>query len=275
MALTTITLGWVAAETALRPYPFYFGIAFAFAGLFLSVVFIRETRGHAQREAQQHAPMQEPMPTFWTVFRRVSWQDKRFFSLSQGGLINNLNDVVIWGLLPLLAISAGVTIEQAAGIGSTYLAVWGVGQLFTGSLSDRIGRKPLITGGLWVTAGGITLFALAADTTLWFLAAAIMGLGTAMVYPTFLAAMSDLAHPRWRASALGVYRLWRDSGYAFGALLGGVLSDIFSIQIAVLIIAALTVFSGILTAIFLPETVQLSHTPITAPQILPKSQDVS
>src|SRR5690606_16164805 len=153
-------------------------------------------------------------------------------------------DVVIWGLLPLLAIRAGVTLEQAAGIGSTYLAVWGVGQLFTGSLSDRIGRKPLITGGLWVTAGGITVFALATDTTLWFLAAAVMGAGTAMVYPTFLAAMSDLAHPRWRASALGVYRLWRDSGYAFGALLGGVLSDIFSIQIAVLIIALLTVFSG-------------------------------
>lgn len=275
MALTTIMIGWVAAETALRPYPFYFGIAFALAGLFLSVVFIRETRGHAQREAQQHAPMQEPMPNFWTVFRRVSWQDKRFFSLSQGGLVNNLNDVVIWGLLPLLAIRAGVTLEQAAGIGSTYLAVWGVGQLFTGSLSDRIGRKPLITGGLWVTAGGIALFALATDTMLWFLAAAVMGAGTAMVYPTFLAAMSDLAHPRWRASALGVYRLWRDSGYAFGALLGGVLSDIFSIQIAVLIIAVLTVFSGVITAIFLPETVQLSHAPIVASQGLPQSQDVS
>jgi MFS family permease len=277
MALTTITIGWVAAETALRPYPFYFGIVFAIAGLLLSVFFVRETRGHAQREAQQHAQASEPKPSFWAIFRQVSWQDKRFFSLSQGGLINNLNDVVIWGLLPLLAINAGVTVEQAAGIGSLYLGVWGVGQLFTGAWSDRIGRKPLITGGLWVTAIGIAIFALATDAPLWFLAAGIMGLGTAMVYPTFLAAMSDLAHPTWRASALGVYRLWRDSGYAFGALLGGVLSDIFSIQIAVLIIAALTVFSGGITAVFLPETAKLSPDrgyTSTVVQSLPGRQDV-
>lgn len=271
MALTTITIGWVAAETALRPYPFYFGIAFAVAGLLLSVLFVKETRGHAQREAQQHTTS-EPEPSFWMIFHRVSWQDKRFFSLSQGGLINNLNDVVIWGLLPLLVISAGLTIEQAAGIGSLYLGVWGVGQLFTGSLSDRIGRKPLITGGLWVTAVGIALFALTTDTTWWFLGSAIMGFGTAMVYPTFLAAMSDLAHPTWRASALGVYRLWRDSGYAFGALLGGVLSDVFSIQIAVLIIAVLTVFSGGITAIYLPETARLTASKTTS-QPLPKWQD--
>ena len=155
MALTTISVGWLAAETALRPYPFYFGIAFALAGLLLSLLFVRETRGHAQQEARQHTQAQEPKPSFWTVFRRVSWQDKRFFSLSQGGLVNNLNDVVIWGLLPLLAISAGVTIEQAAGIGSLYLGVWGVGQLFTGALSDRIGRKPLISGGMLTQAVAI------------------------------------------------------------------------------------------------------------------------
>jgi MFS family permease len=281
MALTTITIGWVAAETALRPYPFYFGIAFALTGFLLSVVFVRETRGHAQREALQRSSS-EPKPSFWMIFRRVSWQDKRFFSLSQGGLVNNLNDVVIWGLLPLLAVSAGVTVEQAAGIGSLYLGVWGVGQLFTGSLSDRVGRKPLITGGLLVTAIGIGMFALATDATLWFLAAATMGLGTAMVYPTFLAAITDLAHPSWRASALGVYRLWRDSGYAFGALLGGVLSDIFSIQIAVLMIAVLTVLSGGITAIFLPETARISVTKPrlsadvseVTPQALPKSLDV-
>lgn len=267
MALTTIALGWVAAETALRPYPFYFGVAFALAGLLLSVLFVRETRGHAQHEAQQHNQPQEPKPGFWTIFRRVSWQDKRFFSLSQGGLVNNLNDVVIWGLLPLLALNAGVTVEQAAGIGSTYLGVWGIGQLFTGSLSDRVGRRPLITGGLWVTAIGIVIFALVSDTTVWVVAAAIMGFGTAMVYPTFLAAMSDLAHPTWRATALGVYRLWRDSGYAFGALLGGVLSDLFSIQIAVLTIATLTLVSGMITAVFLPETIRVS-----APSLHPSTR---
>lgn len=258
MALSTIAVGWVAAETALRSYPFYFGIVFAVAGLFLSVLFVRETRGHAQREAQLHAQPEEPKLSFWTVFRRVSWQDKRFFSLSQGGLVNNLNDVVIWGLLPLLALNAGITVEQAAVIGSVYLGVWGITQLVTGSLSDRIGRKPLITGGLWVTAIGIILLALTSNQIFWILSAAIMGLGTAMVYPTFLAAMSDLAHPTWRASALGVYRLWRDSGYAFGALIGGILSDIFTIQIAMLIIAVLTIVSGVITALLLPETVKLS-----------------
>ncbi|MCI0713016.1 MAG: MFS transporter [Chloroflexi bacterium] len=258
MALSTITVGWVAAETALRPYPFYFGIAFALSGLILSVLFVRETRGHAQREAQLHAQAAEPTLSFWTVFRRVSWQDKRFFSLSQGGLVNNLNDVVIWGLLPLLAVSSGISIEQAAAIGSTYLGVWGIGQLVTGPLSDHIGRKPLITGGLWVTASGIVLLALTSSQWFWILAAATMGLGTAMVYPTFLAAMSDLAHPTWRASALGVYRLWRDSGYAVGAVVAGILADLFSIQTAVLTIAVLTFISGSVTALLLPETITRS-----------------
>lgn len=256
MALSTIIVGWLASVTALRPYPFYLGIGFALAGLTLSVLFVRETREYAEQEALSHPQSEDPKPAFWTIFRQVSWQDKQFFSLSQGGLINNLNDVVIWGLLPLLALDAGVSLEQAAGIGSTYLGVWGIGQLFTGSLSDKIGRKPLITGGLWLTAIGIILFALSSSTLFWFLAAAIMGLGTAMVYPTFLAAMSDLAHPTWRASALGVYRLWRDSGYAFGAIIAGILSDLFTIQIAVLIIAGLTILSGGITAIFLPETIK-------------------
>lgn len=188
------------------------------------------------------------------IFRRVSWQDSAFFSLSQGGLVNNLNDVVIWGLLPLLAVSAKVPVGQAAVIGGTYLAVWGISQLFTGALSDRIGRKPLITGGLWVQAIGILLFGLGVGSSTWMIAAVVMGLGTGMVYPTFLAAISDLAHPTWRASAMGVYRLWRDSGYAFGALVGGLLADVFSIQVAVIVIATLTAVSGIITFFFLPET---------------------
>jgi MFS family permease len=169
-------------------------------------------------------------------------------------LVNNLNDVVIWGLLPLLAVSAGISIAQAAALGGTYLGVWGISQLFTGPLSDRIGRKPLVTGGLWVQSLGIALFVIGTDASAWLLAAVVMGLGTGMVYPTLLAAISDLAHPTWRASALGVYRLWRDSGYAFGALVGGVLADLFSIQIAVMAIAVLTAISGCITLFYLPET---------------------
>lgn len=243
MALSTAAAGWIAGQTALRSYPFYLGLVFAVSGLALSVFFARETREFARHEAEQHNEPGERL-SFWTIFRRVSWQDKAFFSLSLGGLVNNLNDVVIWGLLPLLALRAGVAVEQAAALGSTYLAVWGVSQLITGPLSDRIGRRPLIAGGLWVQALGIALFAMSASTSTWLIAAFVMGLGTGMVYPTLLAALSDLAHPSWRASALGVYRLWRDSGYAIGALVGGVLADLFGIQWAVLIIAALTAISG-------------------------------
>lgn len=257
MALSTGAAGWIAAQTALRPNPFYLGIVFALAGLILSVFFVRETRGYALQEAQTHQSNEDM--SFWRIFRRVSWQDKAFFSLSQGGLINNLNDVVIWGLLPLMTVSTGVSLTDAATIGGTYLAVWGFSQLFTGTLSDYIGRKPLITGGMWVQSAGILLFALSTDASGWLLGAIIMGLGTGMVYPTFLAAMSDLAHPVWRASALGVYRLWRDSGYAFGALIGGVLADIFDIQTAITVIAIATAISGGLLAVFLPETLGKNH----------------
>lgn len=253
MALSTAGAGWIAAQTALRPYPFYLGIVFAIGGLMLSWFFVRETRGYALQEAAQHYQPEERL-SFWTIFRRVSWQDKAFFSLSQGGLVNNLNDVVIWGLLPLLAVSAGVSIAEAAAVGGTYLAVWGISQLFTGALSDRIGRKPLVTGGLWVQSLGIAIFVLGTNSATWLLAAIVMGLGTGMVYPTLLAAISDLAHPSWRASALGVYRLWRDSGYAFGAVVGGVLADLFTIQVAVLVIAVLTAIAGVVTFFLLPET---------------------
>ncbi len=255
MALSTIASGWIATQTALRPYPFYMGIVFSFSGLLLSIFFVCETHDHARQEAAQHPDEnKEETPSFWTILHRVSWQDKRFFSLSQGGLVNKLTDVVIWGLLPLLALKAGVSVAEAATLGGVYLGVWGSSQLITGPLSDRIGRKILIAGGLWVQAVGIALFVLSSGQQLWLLATAVMGLGTGMVYPTLLASISDIAHPSWRASALGVYRLWRDSGYAFGALIGGVMSDIFGIHLAIGAIALLTALSGLVTFLLLPET---------------------
>jgi MFS family permease len=253
MALSTVASGWVAAQTALRPYPFYLGIVFAISGFLLSVFFVRETHDYARQEATANSDAEEK-PSFWAIFRRVSWKDKRAFSLSQAGLINNLNDVVIWGLLPLMAVKARISVSESAALGGTYLGIWGITQLVTGPLSDRIGRKILITGGLWVQAIGITLFVLTVGQLPWLLATAVMGLGTGMVYPTLLAAISDVAHPSWRASALGVYRLWRDSGYAFGALFGGIMSDLFGIQVAVAAIALLTASSGIITFVLLPET---------------------
>jgi MFS family permease len=253
MALSTILSGWIAAETALRPYPFYLGIVFALAGLLISYFLIQETRPFARQETRQHHAGQEESLSFVAIFRRVSWQDKTFFSLSQGGLVNNLNDVVIWGLLPLLSLQAGLGVEQTAALGGTYLAVWGVCQLATGPLSDRIGRKGLITAGLFAQSVGILLFALGTGRLPWLLAAVLMGVGTAMVYPTLLAAVGDQSHPSWRASALGVYRLWRDGGYAAGALLAGLLSDVFNVQVAVMVIAVLTLVSAGVTAVLLPS----------------------
>jgi MFS family permease len=261
MALSTIGSGWIAAQTALRPYPFLMGVVFALMGLLLSVFFVSETLGHVQQEAMRHKNAHFTL-SFGKIFRQVSWEHKPFFSLSQGGLVNNLNDVVIWGLLPLLAFQRGIRVEQVAAIGGTYLAVWGISQLFMGSWSDLIGRKPLITGGLLVQSVGISLFVVVSHQLVWLAAATIMGLGTGMVYPTLLAAVSDLAEPLWRASAVGVYRLWRDSGYALGALGGGVLADVFSLQIAVSVIALLTLCSSLLTGMLLPETLHRQVEPI-------------
>jgi MFS family permease len=253
MALSTIASSWIAEQTALRPYPFYLGIFFASTGLVLALFFVRETVAFARQEAANHPQATTDKPSFWTIFRLVTWQNKSFFSLSQAGLINNLNDVVIWGLLPLFALQVRMSAPEAARIGGTYLAVWGISQLGTGSLSDHIGRKPLITGGLWLQSLGIFFFVLSSGQVAWLTAAVIMGLGTGMVYPTLLASISDHAHPSWRASALGIYRFWRDSGYAFGALVGGILSDLFSIQVAILAIALLTALAGLVSFFFLKE----------------------
>lgn len=254
MAVSTIAAGWIAASTALRPYPFYLGAIYAILGLSLSALFVRETRGHARQEAAHLRGEPLSLPSFGEIFRRVSWQDRSFFSLSQGGLVNNLNDVVIWGLLPLLVVQAGFSVQLAAALGGIYLGVWGLSQIVTGPLSDRAGRKPLIVSGLWLQALGITLIVLLPDPRFWATAALVMGLGTGMVYPSLLAGVSDLAHPSWRASALGVYRLWRDGGYAAGALLGGLLADAFGVNIAVLAIAALTGLSGTVVAAIFQES---------------------
>ncbi len=264
MALSTMASGWIASQTALRPYPFYMGIVFVVSGLLITLFWVHETIGHVQHEAVHSSTGSESWG-FGKIFRQVSWQNKTFFSLSQGGLVNNLNDVVIWGLLPLLALQKDLRVEQAATIGAVYLAVWGSSQLLTGSLSDHLGRKPLITGGLLLQSAGILLLALLTDYVGWLIAAGIMGIGTGMVYPTLLAAVSDVANPLWRASALGVYRLWRDSGYAFGALLGGILADLFTLQAAVVAVGILTLTSSLVTATLLPETLPNGSTSVGYP----------
>jgi MFS family permease len=254
VAITALASGYIAAAYGLRPAPFYLGIGIAGAGLFLSVFFVRETHGHARHEAKgQGGAVSVP---FKEIFTRTSYRDPNLFSCSQAGMVNNLNDGMAWGLFPLFFAAAHLSVERIAVLAATYPAVWGVCQLFTGALSDRVGRKWMIAGGMWVQAGGIGLIAAASSFSPWMTGAVLLGVGTAMVYPTLLAAIGDVAHPSWRASAVGVYRLWRDAGYAFGALLSGIIADLLGVVWAIAVVGVLTLASGLVVALRMTETLK-------------------
>lgn len=252
VSLSALATGYIASTYALRPEPFYLGIAFALLGLIFSVFFVQETHQHAKKEALQ-AHQKGASRSFREVFALTSWKDRTLFSVSQAGLVNNLNDGMVWGILPIF-LAASLSLERIGIVAAVYPAVWGLGQLVTGVLSDRLGRKWLIVSGLWIQAAGILMVVLVNSFALWVAAAALMGWGTALVYPTLLAAISDVAHPNWRASAVGVYRLWRDSGYAIGALLSGIIADLFGMSSAIASIGALTALAGLVVAFQMSET---------------------
>lgn len=252
VALTALATGYIADHAGLRPEPFYLGIAFASLGLGLSTLFVRETRGHAQHEAREHGQREDL--TTSDVFRRTSFSDKALSSCSQAGMVNNLNDGLAWGLLPIFFADAGLSISRIGMLAALYPAVWGLGQLVTGALSDRVGRKPLIVGGMLTQAVALGWIAATTGFAPWALGAIGLGAGTAMVYPTLIAAIGDVAHPSWRARSVGVYRLWRDAGFAVGALLAGVLADSFSITAAIWAVAALTALSGLVVVARMYET---------------------
>ena len=256
VALAALAAGYLAATYGVRPAPFLLGLGFAVLGLVLTVAFVRETRGHAQLEARQAAPAGagEGAPTSGALFRRVSFTDRTLSSISQAGLVNNLNDGMAWGLFPLFFAAAGLSLGQVAVLAATYPGVWGLGQLVTGWASDRLGRKGLIAGGMWLQAGGIFLIAATRSFGPWLGGAVILGVGTAMVYPTLLATIGDVANPSWRASAIGIYRLWRDAGYAVGALLAGLSADRFGFVPAIVTIGVLTALSGCVVAVRMRET---------------------
>ena len=249
VALTALATGYIASQAGLRPAPFFLGLAIAGLGLGLSVVFVRETHGFVALEATP-----EPTLPWRTVFARTSFRDRSLSSASQAGLVNNLNDGMAWGLLPLFYASHGLDLAEIGLLAATYPAVWGVAQIGTGALSDQIGRKGLIVAGMLLQAGAIGVIAASSALGLWLLATACLGLGTAMVYPTLLAAVADVASPAWRGAAVGVYRLWRDLGFAFGAVVAGVLADRAGMPFAIGIIAALTALSGIVVLVRMRET---------------------
>lgn len=250
--------GYLAGSLGLRETLFWMGETIAVAGLLLSVIFVRESLHHVRVEAQQTAGGHKR--SFAEVLLLTSWKDRALFAVSQAGMVNNLNDGMAWGLLPLYFAAQGLSLERISFLSALYPAVWGGMQLVTGGLSDRTGRKWMITLGMFVQAAGIAMFVLATGFVPWALAAVLLGLGTAMVYPTLLAAVGDVAHPSWRASAVGVYRLWRDGGYAVGALLAGSLADAFGVRWAIGAIGGLTFLSGIIVATVMYETRQHRET---------------
>jgi MFS family permease len=254
VAGAALATGYVAGTWGLRPEPFYLGIGFVVLGLAISVLLVRETRHHADHEATIHSGPAEKHISQGEVFRRTSFTDPNLSSVSQAGLVNNLNDGMAWGLFPLFFAMAGMSLKQIGWLAAIYPAVWGLGQLYTGALSDRIGRKGLIVGGMWLQAAGISLITLSGTFTAFATGAALLGAGTAMVYPTLLATIGDVAHPAWRASSVGVYRLWRDLGYAVGAILAGLTADLLGIKAAMWLITAITFASGLAVLVRMEET---------------------
>jgi MFS family permease len=250
VAGTAMATGYLADAHGLRPAPFLLGVAYAALGLGLSTLVVRETRAHAHHEAgTTHHGL-----TTREVFTRTSITEPALSSASQAGLVNNLNDGLAWGLFPILFTSHGLSLARVGLLGALYPAVWGFGQLATGALSDRLGRKWLIAGGMVLQAVALALVAMSTNFSAFVIAMTALGLGTAAVYPTLLAAIGDVAEPTWRARAVGVYRLWRDGGFAAGALLAGAIADLWGIPAAIWTVAALTALSGLIVALRMYET---------------------
>jgi len=244
---TALATGYLASAYGLRPEPFYLGVAYTVLGLLVSAFLVRDTREHVRLETEAHPPEPSPL-TFREVFTRTSYGDRNLFAASQAGLINNLNDGMSWGVFPLFFSAFGLGVGRIGVLKAVYPAVWGLLQVFTGPLSDRWGRKGLIVGGMWVEAVALFATVLGRSFGWWLLGSALLGLGTAMVYPALIAAVSDASHPSWRARSLSVYRFWRDLGYAVGALSAGVVADLFGFSWAIGSVGVLTFASGAVVA---------------------------
>ena len=257
VAASALATGWIAARYGLRPAPFYLGVGYVVLGLGLSVVAVRETRSHVHHEARAHGELPPGgLPSPREVFWRTTLLDRNLSSVTQAGLVNNLNDGMAWGLFPLFFAAAGLSLDEIGVLAAIYPATWGLAQLGTGAWSDHVGRKRLIASGMWIQAAGIGVVVLSGGFAGFAIGAALLGVGTAFVYPTLLAAIGDVAHPSWRASSVGVYRLWRDLGYAIGAVLAGLTADAFGLSAAMWVVAGLTFVSGVVVAVRMTETLQ-------------------
>jgi MFS family permease len=252
VGVTAFLTGYLASQYGLRPAPIYLGVGYAIIGTVLSILLVRDTRGHVRLEASAHARPSASL-SFREVFALTSFRDRNLFAASQAGLVNNLNDGMSWGIFPLFFASFGLGVERIGILKAVYPATWGFLQIATGPLSDRWGRKGLIVGGMWVQAAGLFLTAATRAFEWWLIGSLLLGLGTAMVYPSLIAAVSDASHPAWRARSLSVYRFWRDLGYAIGALAAGLIADRFGLSWAIGAIAALTFISGVIVALLMRD----------------------
>jgi MFS family permease len=247
VGVTAFLTGYIAAGThALRPDPFFLGIIYAVMGLVLSAFAVGDTSEHVRLEASKHP--RAASVGFWEVFTRTSFGDRNLFAACQAGLVNNLNDGMSWAIFPMFFASFGLGVESIGVLKAVYPAIWGVLQTLTGPMSDRVGRKVLIVWGMWIQAAGLIVTAALRGFWWWLLGSIFLGIGTAMVYPALIAAISDASHPTWRARSLSVYRFWRDSGYAIGALIAGIIGDLFGLAWAIAAVAILTFVSGAVVA---------------------------
>jgi MFS family permease len=244
VALAAFGTGWIAAHYGIRPYPFYLGIGISFTGLLLTVLFVNDTSGHSLTEQKTST-----IPRLTNTIRQTTWEHPNLGAITQAGLVNNLNDGMVWGLLPMVLIREGFSLAYVGWIAATYPAIWGIGQLFTGGLSDKMSKKKLLISGMLLQGTSILLMIPAATFWQYLLLAALLGIGTAMVYPTFLAGIAENTHPADRPQSLGIFRFWRDLGYAIGALLTGILADTFGFGMAIGTIGLLTILSGIIIKI--------------------------
>ena len=236
--------GWIAANYGLIPYPFYLGLVFALLGLFFSVFFVRDTRHHVAVESKDSR-----IPLLRNVFWETTWRDPNLGSVSQAGMVNNLNDGMVWGLFPILLASLGFGLERIGIVAAVYPMVWGLGQLFTGRLADILPKKGLLFWGMLLQGFSLLLMVWAHSFWQFVFLSVGLGLGTALVYPTFLAAIASFTNPVQRAESIGVFRLWRDLGYALGAVITGLSADLFGIRASVGLIAALTMLSAVVIRI--------------------------
>lgn len=254
VALSALFTGYIASKYGHRPEPFYLGIAYVLIGLVLSIFLVKETKNYVHHEIKNHHDDKSISISQKEIFLKTSFFDKNLSSITQAGFVNNLNDGMAWGLLPILYTSLNFDLKTVGILAAVYPASWGLLQIITGFLSDKVGRKWPIVFGMWIQAIGIGVIALTSQFWFFVLGNLFLGIGTALVYPTLLAGIGDVAHPQWRASSVGIYRLWRDSGYAVGAIIAGLTADYFGIRSAIWMVGIITLVSGIVVLFRMNET---------------------